>query len=170
MGIKTHTDSPAVVLGFIDFWSIPDDLITIAAVAADLDFPNVVVESLPYGFSIIRVIPMLKIKALNDTSGADNKINAASKTIRVKVSTGAWGTNDIIAIDFTNGQWYTVASTKEGGDVMVGDNDIKSVVTGNGTYNFRSEQTNRADAILALGASLELYEVQVGARVYLETT
>lgn len=154
---------------FMDFWGDPIDIITVPAVAADLSFPDVVVAALPTDLSIIRVVAMLKVRSIKDTSAADNKINAASKTLRVKKSTGAWGTDDIVAINFTNGQWYTVASTKEGGDVMVGDNDLSSEVDGNATYNFRSEQTNRADAIVALAASLVLYDVQTGIRVYLKT-
>lgn len=158
--------SRANVQLFMDFWSDQADKITIAGAAADLDFPDVAVDGLPPGVTIARVIPILKVKAMRDTSGADNYIDQAGKTIRVKKSTGAWGTDDLAAINFDQNQWYTTASTKENGDVMIGDNDVKNEVDGAATYNFRSEETNRGDAVSALADSLELYDVQTGLRVY----
>ena len=154
---------------YMDFWSDQADKITINdddPSVGDVDFPSVVVAGLPSGVTIARAIAILKVKAVKDTSGSDNKIEFASKTIRVKKSTGAWGTNDLVAINFDQNQWYTTASTKENGDVMIGDNDVKAEVDGVATYNFRSEETNRSDAISALADSLELYDVQMGLRIY----
>lgn len=155
----------ATIRDRMDFWSDVISTITIAGTPADLDFPSVVVSGLPAGCSIVRVIAMLKYSHRKDTSGADNYINAASKVVRVKKSTGVWGTDDIIAIDMPINSLYTTASTKEGGDLIIGDNDIKAKVDGDGTYNFRSEQTNRGDAVSAVANNLELYDVQMGLRV-----
>lgn len=154
------------IMSFMDFWSDQADKITIAGAAADLDFPSVTVAGLPSGVTLARVVAMLKVRAIKDTSAADNYIDQAGKTIRVKESTGAWGTDDLVAINFDQNQWYTTASTKENGDVMIGDNDVKTEVDGAAGYNFRSEQTNRGDAISALADNLELYDVQMGLRVY----
>ena len=155
---------------FMDFWSDQAGKITIAGAAGDLVFPSVVVAGLPGGVTISRVIAVLKVKAIKDTSGSDNYIDQAGKTIRVIKSGASWGTDDLVAVNFDQNQWYTTASTKEGGDVMIGDNDVKGEVDGAATYNFVSAQTalygSRADAISALADSLELYDVQMGLRVY----
>lgn len=150
----------------VDFWSDIDNRVTIAAAAADLDFPDVVVAGLPSSITLIRVIAMVKVRAIRDTSVADNFIDQANKALRVRKSTGVWGTDDVVAINFDQNEWYVVASQKEAGDVILGDNDVKAEVDGNGTYNFRSEETNRGDAISALANNLELYDVQTGLRFY----
>lgn len=158
--------------GFLDFWSTVADKITIEdddPSVADVVFPDVVVSGLPPAYMIDRIVAMLKFRAIADTSASDNKIEDASKTIRVMESGGSWGTDDIVAIDLDQNQWYTVASTKEGGDVIIGDNDIKGEVDVDGTYNFESHEADgRGDGIHALADSLELYDVQVGIRVYLK--
>lgn len=151
---------------FMDFWSAPADKITVTNVAADLTFPSITVSGLPSGLTIQKIVLILTVRAMFDTSAADNYINAASKTLRIKKSTGAWGTDDIVAITFDQNSLYTIASTKEPGAVIVGTADLKSEVDGNATYNVASEETNRSDAIVALGANLELYDVQVGLRVF----
>lgn len=162
--------TPAVDIGDIvprmDYWSSQMSKITLSATPADIVFPSVTVAGLPNDIEIIAVYAMLKVRLMKDTSGADNYINEANKTIRAKKFSGEWGTDDIVAIGFAANQWYTTASTKESGDVMMGNNDIKSVVDGNSTYNFRTDESAWGNAISALAASLELYDVQVGIRVY----
>lgn len=151
---------------FLDFWSAPEDKLTVDSSAADIDFPDIVVAGLPSGLTIRRIVLIFTCRAILDTSGSDNYINSASKTLRVKKSTGTWGSDDLIAITFANQSLYCVASSKEAGPVLVGDTDIKSEVDGDATYNVRSDETNRSDAIVSLGDDLELYDVQVGLRVF----
>lgn len=153
---------------FMDFWSVPADKITVPGTADDLTFPSVVVSGLPSGATLIRVVVILTIRAINDTSTADNYIDQASKTLRVKKSTGAWGTDDLVGITFDQNSLYCVASTKEAGTAIIGAHDVKGEVDGDATYNFRSEETERGDAISALADNLELYDVQVGLRVFYE--
>jgi len=148
------------------FWSDVQPTVTIPAVATDLDFPDVAVADLPSGITIIRAVAILKYAQKEDTSGSDNAINGVNKGIRVKKSTGTWGTDDVMAIDIPDDTMLTAASTKEGGDVIEGNNDISGEVDGNATYNFRSEQTNRGDAIVADGANLILRDVQIGIKIY----
>jgi hypothetical protein len=162
MGFGPAPATATTVRERMDFWSDVDDKIEIDGAAADLDFPSVVVSGLPASCTLVRVIAMLKYSHRKDTSAADNYIDVASKTLRVKKSTGSWGTDDVVAIDMPINSLYTTKSTKEGGDLVIGD---KSEVDGNATYNFRSEQTNRSDAISALADHLELYDVQMGIRV-----
>ncbi len=150
----------------VDFWSAPTDKITIPAAAGDITFPNVVVAGLPAGLTLKKVVLILTVRALNNLDAADNYIDAANKTLRIKVSTGTWGVNDIVAITFPINSLYCKGGQKEPGPVFIGSADLSSVVTADGTYNVMSNQTQRADAISALADSLELYDVQVGLRVF----
>lgn len=149
---------------YIDYWSDVTPSITIPAVAADLAFPDVVVAGLPAGGVITRVVAMFKCRAINNTNAAANNLTGAAKALRVKASAAAWP--GVIAIDFATLQWPIAGSAKEGGDAIVGDNNLSVTVVGNDTYNFASRQTGTADAIVAALASLVLQDVQVGLRVY----
>lgn len=140
--------------------------IAVPAVAADLAFPSVVVADLPAGITIARTDIVLVIGSLFDTSAAENQVAAAAKTLRIKVSTGAWGTDDIVALTFQQNALQVDGDAYRGGPVLFGATDVSAVVTGNGTYNFRSDQTNRADAVVATGASLELLDVSIVVRVW----
>lgn len=165
------------IINSITFWSDLQATVTIASTASDLDFPSVTISGLslrstPYAatYRIHSAILLLKYAQKEDTSGSANAINGTNKTIRVMESGGAWGTDDIIAIDIPDNTLATAASTKEGGDIIIGNHDIKSVVTGDLTILVRSEQTNRGDAILVDGDSLILRDVQCGIKVYLKST
>lgn len=154
---------------FMDFWSVVTPTITVTNVAADLAFPDVVVAQVPTGVVFLRVIPTFKCRALNNTNVAANNLAGAAKALRVKTAAGAWPGS--IAIDFADLQWPLGAAVKEGGDAIVGDNDLgpsgANVVTANGTYNFATRQTGSADAIVAALANIVLQDVQMGLRVYL---
>lgn len=150
---------------YIDFWSEPPQAtLTIPAVAADLALPDVVVASLPAGITILRVVAGYKFGKRRDTSAAQNQIGAAGKTLRIKTAAGAWpGT---VAMTFALNQLRTEASGVEGGDAGWANTDLSAVVVGDGTYNFASRETGSADALVATGASLILYDIQMGLRVY----
>jgi hypothetical protein len=150
----------------MDFHSAtPTAVLAIPAVAADVAFPSVVVAGIPSGATILSAMAILVIGALLDTSAAENQVASASKTLRVKKSTGAWGTDDVVALTFSQNALECKASEYGGGRVLFGGTDVSSKVTGNGTYNFRSEETNRSDAVTATGASLELLDVVTIIRV-----
>ena len=148
---------------WLDFWSNHDDEIDLPAVAADTALPDVVASGLPAGISLVRVVAILKVRAIENTSASGaNAINGA-QTIRVKKSTGAWGTDDLAAIDLPDNLWTVAASTRESGDVLIGDNDVKAEVDGNATFNLRFE-----DALVDY-ANLRLNDVMVGLRFYFTT-
>lgn len=149
----SHTSLPS--------WSLVTPTVTIPAVAADVDFPNVVLQGIPAAAVPTRMWAALKCRCMRDSSGAANQIAGQGSSIRIKLNAGVWGVGDIIALDFTPTQWQVAASAKEGGDVMVGENNLAALYLNGGTYNFRAEQTNRADAITATGASLVLHDVQM---------
>ena len=56
------------------------------------------------------------------------------------------------------------ASTREAGDVLIGDNDVKAIVDGDGIYIFQF-----ASALVDL-ASLRLNDVLVGLRFFFSTS
>lgn len=146
-------------VSMMQFASEADGILVVTNAAADLDFPNVEVSGLPSGITIVRVTALVIISALFDTSSAENQMSVADGAIRVKKSTGAWGTDDLSAIDVAQNSLQVDADAYRGGAVLFGSTDIKSEVDGDATYNFRSEETNRGDAIAATGANLELLDV-----------
>lgn len=133
---------------------------------ADLDFPDVIVAGLPSEITIARADLVLIIGGLLDTSTAENQIAAANKKLRIKVSTGAWATDDIPALTFVQNSLECGASAYRGGTVLFGATDIKAVVTADGTYNLRSVQTTREDAVIATGDDLELLDVSIVIRAW----
>jgi len=153
---------------FMDFWSAPADKLTLDAAADDLDFPNILVSGLPAGATYKRVVLMMTCRAILDTSAAANYIDEASKTLRVKKSASTWGNQDLVGITFDINSLYCAASTKEPGPVIIGAHDVKGEVNGDATYNVRSDETTRSDAISAFADSLELYDIQVGLRFFFE--
>jgi len=148
---------------WLDFWSNHDDVIDLPAVAADTALPDVVVSGLPAGISLVRVVALLKVRAIENTSASGANAISGAQAVRVKKSTGVWGTDDLAAIDLPDNLWTVAASTRESGDVLIGDNDVKAEVDGNATYNLRFE-----DALVDY-ANLRLNDVMVGLRFYFTT-
>jgi len=50
--------------------------------------------------------------------------------------------------------------------VVFGATDIKGVVTVDGIYNFRSDETNETKGVEATGGDLELLDVSIVVRVW----
>ena len=140
----------------IPFWSDFDDVIDLPAVAADTALPSVVVSGLPTGLILERVDVILKVRAIENTNaGGPNAINGA-QNIQVRKAAGAW----VNAINLPDNLWTVALSTRESGDVLIGDNDVKATVDGDGTYNFQFDE-----ALVDL-ASLRLNDVMVGLRFF----
>ena len=140
----------------IPFWSDLDDVIDLPAVAADTALPSVVVSGLPTGLILERVDVILKVRAIENTNaGGPNAINGA-QNIQVRKAAGAWAN----AINLPDNLWTVASSTREAGDVLIGDNDVKATVDGDGTYNFQFDE-----ALVDL-ASLRLNDVMVGLRFF----
>lgn len=125
---------------------------TLAAAAGDVNLPSVV---LPNIRGVIREVYVgLKFRMMENTNVAANKIDTA-QNIRIKRTGGAWGVDDVAAINLVDDQWGIAASTREGGDVQIGDNNVAAEVDGfNETYTIRFEDGN-VDV-----DSLVLYDVQ----------
>ena len=154
--VKVKTDQLDDQVSPMDFWSDLDDVIDLPAVAADTALPNVVVSGVPSGVGLDRVVVILKARAIENTNaGGPNAINGA-QNIQVRKALGAWAP----AINLADNQWTVAASTRESGDVLIGDNDVKATVDGDGTYNLQF-----ANALVDL-ASLRLNDVMVGLRFH----
>ena len=169
--IKAQTDKMPKLLPFKDQWcAAPIASLALTDTAADKDFSNVVfpIGFLPTGATVQAIYLMVKWRKQVDSSTAANAINGAGKTIRVMKNGAVWGTNDIVGMTFADNQLDTGADATEGGDMIVGDVDVKGELddVDNETYNVRSEQTERTDALVVDGDALTLYDVYTGFRVY----
>ena len=159
--IKVETDKIPRILCSMDFWGDVDDVIDLTAASSDDALPDVVVAGLPSDVTLVRVVAMFMCRAIENMSASGaNGINGAGQKIRIKKSTGTWGVDDVAAIDLVDNMWLVAASTREMGDVVIGDNDVKSEVDENATYNLRFE-----DNIVDYD-NLRLNDVKVGIRVY----
>ncbi len=145
----------------VDFWSTAVNVIDLPVAPIDVALPDVVVSDLPGGAVVARVVAIVKMRVIENTNaGGPNAINGA-QAIRVKRSTGIWGVHDIAAIHLPDNLWTVAASTREMGDVLIGNIDLKAVVNAQGTYNLRFENA-RVDLDY-----LRLNDVMVGLRFYL---
>lgn len=139
--LKTKIDRKVSPMSFL---SVIDNVIDLPATAADTDLPNVVISGIPSGATLTKVLVFVIIRAIENTSATGANAIQGAQNIRIKKSTGAWGTDDIIAIPLTDNMWTVAASTREFGDVIGGDDahDVKSEVDGNATYNLRFEDAD----------------------------
>jgi len=142
----------------MDFWSNPQEEVQVTGAQTTPALPDVVVADLPAGATIVRAIAMFKYRMIENTNAAENSIDAtAVQPIQVRDDTpGTWRT----AIDFVDEQFKIAATTRESGDVSIGDNDIAVEVDGNDTYNF---QWLNAKAHLG---NLQFNDVQTGLRIW----
>lgn len=147
------------------FPSTSTAIIVLPAAAGDVAFPSVTVDKLPSGITVAKADYVSVIGALSDTSGSENQVNAAGKTIRGKLSTAGWAAA-IVALTFTQNGLQCDASSYRGGVPLFGATDISSLVTGNATYNFQSDQSTHAEGVTVTGASLELLDVTSIIRVW----
>ena len=138
-----------------DFWSAYQEEVAVTGTATDISMPSVTIASLPSGATVNKVIALVKFRVIEDTSGSANKLSGA-QNIQVKKSTSSTWVDAIALIDDLFG---IAASTREGGDAIIGLTDVSAEVTGNATYNFQW-----ASAI-ADGANLNFNDVQIGLRV-----
>lgn len=153
--VQAAIDCVEKPVNVMTFWSDVDALVTLPG---DTALPNIVIADIPSNPTIIRAILILKYSSKKDTSAGDNQITAGK--ITSKETTG--GTY-VDAINFLDGEAKVTASTKEGGDVHAGDNDISGATSGI-TDNCTVQSV--LSGVTTTGASIELYDVQVGIIIY----
>ncbi len=146
----------------VDFWSEYQEEVQVAQAAGTLSMPNVTVSDIPAGATIVRAIAMVKARAVENTNGAANKLDGAtvaatSQVIQVRDDTpGTWRD----AINFVDDQFGLAASTREGGEVILGQVDIAVEVDGNDTYNVQWLLAKADQDVINFN------DVQVGLRVW----
>lgn len=143
-------------VSMMEFWSALDDIVTLTTATADVPLPNIVVADIPAGATITRVIGMIRMRALNNTSASVTAINGAG-IIKIKEAAGSYAN----LITIPDNILSTAASTKEGGLLLEGNIDASAEVDANDTYNLRFD-----GSIVVDGNNLELIDVAVGLKVY----
>jgi len=144
----------------MDFWADNTAQVALTTVlTADYNLNSLVIAGIPTGATIVRVVALLKIASIRDTSGSDNAVNGATA---LKVDADSEYGSLVTAIDIVDNSWAVdVSQTVErGGDVLIGDNDVKAEITGNGTF-YAQLQNIGCD-----GNNLNLEDVAWGVRVY----
>ncbi|MBA7484017.1 hypothetical protein ES707_19536 [subsurface metagenome] len=140
--IKTLTDKIATKMLFsMDFWCDPAEEVQLAAVAGTKTLPPVTIADLPTGATIVRAIAMFKFRMVENTNAAANNLSGgtvANTSQVIQVADDTPGTY-YDAINFVDNQFGLAATTREGGDVLIGSIDISGAgkVDGNDGYLFR---------------------------------
>ena len=151
-GLKTSRDRQ---LFCMDFWSIPQISVVVPAGALTQALPNVVVDILPAGMTIVKATPIFKFRMLSN-AGAANKLTG-DQHIQIQKN-GAGGFAD--AISLVDDQFNIGAAAREGGDVVIGDHNVVAKVDAVATYNF--QWTNAVADV----AALTFNDVQCGLRIW----
>jgi hypothetical protein len=131
------------------FKSLPQETLTIPAVAADTAVPSIVVGTIPAGAAVVQAAAWFKYRKL--TAAAASAL-AGAQTMQIQKGAGGW--ND--AINFIDNQYTLAAAAEEGGDVIFGIINLAAVVTGNDTYNFRWHDAVADSALVFTGIQLGL--------------
>jgi len=156
--IKTQTDKIAAKMLFtLDFWSDLQATVALTDTAGDKTLPNVAVAELPTNATILRAIMMFKYVKRVDTSASANA-TVAAQVMSIDASAGR--DSVVTAINIADNSFATAASTTEGGDTIIGDNDVAAEVTANATY-YPTWELADCD-----GDALTFYDVQVGLRIW----
>lgn len=143
--------------GFLDFWCLtPINSITLPAVAADIALPSVIVAGLTAAMTILKADAMFKWGLRNNSAAAVNKISG-DQYIQISPD----GVTYTDCLKWSDDMLWTDASSLGPGDIRVGI-DVSTIVTGNGTYQFRWRNA------VVDGASLLLEDVDMGIRLYYE--
>ena len=143
----------------LDFWSNPveEKAVTNAQVTAAVG-AAVTVHDLPADAVVVIAKVMMKFRMVENTNVAENSLDCtAVQPIQVDDS---GNTGWVTAIDFVDEQFKIAATTREGGDVLVGDNNVAARVDGNDVYDF---QWLNAKAHLA---NIQFNDIQMGIRIW----
>lgn len=141
--VDTGTTIPATLVTKANkniFWSDYAEEVQLTSTAADTNLPSVTLPNITG--TIVRVYGVFKFRSIENTNAAVNAVNVA-QAIRIMKNGGAWGTDDVALIDIPDNLFGVAGETREGGDVMVGDNDVSSEVDAlNQQYDIRWEDAD----------------------------
>lgn len=150
---RTYHQDLTTIMSYIYFPHVfksePQVSLIATAPAGDLSCPSIVVAGLPTGFTVTHAFLSIKWSKIVNGNGAANALSG-TQYIQLKLSSGSY-TNAIKIVDGL----YPVAGSAEGeSDVLWGDINLATTVTGNGTYEIQWTQA------LAALASLTFKNVQ----------
>jgi hypothetical protein len=140
-------------------WSAPEPLVQLSnsgPPGTDVALPSVVVADIPAGATVTAAYALFKYRIIQNTNANANKLQDA-QSIQVKESVSGTYTD---AIDFEDNDFSVPASTTEGGDVIIGANNLSAEVTGNATYSFQWT------AALVDYATMDFKTVQTGLQIW----
>jgi len=148
------------VLCSMDFWSEMAVSVTVTGAQSTITtgLNNVVVADLPDGATVVRAIAMMKFRMVENTYAGVNKLDAAA-ALPIQLD-DVGNTGMLTCLDFADDLFTLAASTREGGDVYIGDNDVAARVDGNDTYDFQWLNA-KADQ-----ANIVFNDVQMGIRIW----
>jgi len=146
------------VLCVMDFWSDLREEVAVTGAQSTIALSPVTIADLPAGATIVRAIALFKFRVVENIFAGVNRLDAAA-ALPIQVDDGA-ATGYVTAIDFVDDAFTLAASIREGGDIIIGDNNIAARVDGNDTYPFRwlnakADQNN-----------IQFNDVQVGLRIW----
>ena len=144
-----------------DFWSELTPEISLGPAPADISLPSVNVAGLPVGATYLRVVALIKFRAVENTNVAANSLQGLQE---IQVAQGSL-MNLINAIDLVDRALRISRCrcpgdrTRRWGIVIVGQNDLSSIFIGNATYLFQWTQA------LVYQTNLNFDDIQTGLRV-----
>ena len=141
----------------MDFWSDVQEEVALTGTAGDKTLPSVIVADLPSGATITRAIVLFKFRMVeNHTFAGGNKLGGAQD---IQVKENAAG-SFIDAINLADDQFTLAQDTREGGNIITGDNDVKAEVDENGTYAFQWDEA------IADETGINFNDVQMGLKIW----
>ncbi len=146
-----------------DFWSAAQATAQITVDPVTVALPSVT-PSLPDGVTITRAIAMMKFRKVSNGDAVANHIDFDTAGVgphdpALQVDKATTGYIDALLLPDT---FLRVEGDGiEGGDVWVGDTDIKAKVESGVATTFQL-----GDDIRCLATTLDLYDIQVGLRIW----
>jgi len=145
----------------MDFWSAAQATAQITVTPGVVALPSVT-PSLPSGVTITRAIAMMKFRKIKNADAAANYIDTTTggpHDPALQVDKGAAGYIDALLLPDT---FLRVEGDGiEGGDVLVGDTNIKTKVESGVATTFQL-----GDDLRCLATTLDLYDIQTGLRIF----
>lgn len=140
----------------MDFWS-GFSTVTVTSTATTKSLPSITIAGLPDDITIVRTVMMLKFRAMQELSGVDSYLDGNQQVQAQMAVGGTWTTG----IQLLNTQLRCPSLSREFGDVLIGNIDIKAQVPANGEVM----QFQWLSAKVLAGSSIRFEDLQVGMRV-----
>lgn len=156
-GVRSDPKALVNLWPTVDIWSAEVAQVQLTAVAGDITLPSVTIAGIPTGATIHRAVMFLKFRNVENINALVNSVSGAQNIQAQNAVGGTWTTG----IALPTGVISVPASTREGGDVLLGTGDLSGQIPANGgIVSFKWALA------LALLASLNLNDVQVGIRCW----